>query len=264
MPSTAPARPLRKDMPSIETHNSRSSDSRGVRPKYYPNRGHQCRYPVLVEHIPRNICWQELKDFGRLSGLPVAYCEVDRLRNGRGFIEYLSRDDAEDAARALNGQKLGGQAVSVRAHSSHSKPRRSSRSRSPRRRPSHRTHDALETIHAPQARGRCASQTSAPPYYSLPRSPEIVSSQDTFTSQLYSNESALPIVLHPEFHTFSRAVESCRTALFGGTVALGSASTLQTSFTDPVTQPAESNDYYNQYLLSYDRNPLEYLPGCFS
>ncbi|KAJ7937146.1 hypothetical protein B0H13DRAFT_200310 [Mycena leptocephala] len=126
------ARPLRKDMPSTESHSSRNtarSPRHGVQPKYYSSQAHQRRYPVLVDNIPRHICWQELKDFGRLAGGHVAYCNLDRDRKGCGFIEYLSREDAEEAIRKLNGQKLGGRAVGVSAHSR--PPRRRSRSRSP-------------------------------------------------------------------------------------------------------------------------------------
>ncbi|KAJ7499015.1 hypothetical protein FB451DRAFT_1203962 [Mycena latifolia] len=272
-----PARPLRKDMPFAEPHSSRSSDSRtrthgprygSIRPKYYPNRAYQCRYPVLVENIPRHICWQELKDFGRLSGRPVAYCEVDRKKNGHGFIEYLSQEDAEEAIRALNGQKLGGRSVALAHPKTHRRP---SRSRSPIRRPSHHTRapPSLETKDA--RRGHSAFPTSAS-RYSLRTSPERFSSQDRFTSPPYSLGPALSVDLHPDLHTFSKAVDSYRTRLFGETAASERALVLPTSssidsFESVPQTAAESNDYYNfdQYLrLTYDRNRLEYLPGCFS
>ncbi|KAJ7129784.1 hypothetical protein C8R44DRAFT_88817 [Mycena epipterygia] len=275
-----PARPLRKDMPSVESHSSRSSDSRtehssryGIQPKYYTNRAHQCRYPVLVENIPRHICWQELKDFGRLSGGFVVYCDLDRSKNGRGFIEYLYREDAEGAIKTLDGQKLGGRAVSVSAHSRPA-PRRPSRSRSPTRRPSSRVPDVpLSTSDVPRI--RCAFPTSAS-RYSLQKSPERLPSPDKFSStlSLYSGERTLP-VLHPDLHTFSKAVDAYRTGLFGEIIAQGSRLGLQASTyidsSEPVKQPAaetvQSNEYYNfdPYLrVSYDRSRLEYLPGCFT
>ncbi|KAJ6599159.1 hypothetical protein DFH09DRAFT_1303688 [Mycena vulgaris] len=234
-----PARPLRKDMPSTETHSSSvrtaHSPRYGVQPKYYPNRGHQCRYPVLVDNIPRHICWQELKDFGRLGGLQVAYCDLEREKNGRGFIEYLSREDAEEAIRTLHGQKLGaGRALRPVEH-----------------------HTIFTTLFSK---------------LKMHLAVVVVSFPDRYTSPLYSDESVQPVALHPDLHTFSKAVDSFRSALFGEATAPGSGLALQTPSyihsSEPITQPAaESNDYYNfdQYLrLSYDRNRLEYLPGCFS
>ncbi|KAF7352872.1 Serine/arginine-rich splicing factor 6 [Mycena venus] len=107
------ARPLRKDISYTEPRSGRNaSRQRAQSPRYavqyYSNRTHQCRYPVLVDNIPRHICWQELKDFGRLAGGAVAFCDLDPSRNGRGFIEYLSREDAEEAVQKLDGQRLGG------------------------------------------------------------------------------------------------------------------------------------------------------------
>ncbi|CAK5275689.1 unnamed protein product, partial [Mycena citricolor] len=71
--------------------------------------------------IPRHIHWQELKDFGRSAGGIVAFCDLIQLTesntrpggNRRGFIEYLLREDAEEAIRTLNGRDLGGSPVVV-------------------------------------------------------------------------------------------------------------------------------------------------------
>ncbi|KAJ7744538.1 hypothetical protein DFH07DRAFT_26922 [Mycena maculata] len=243
----------------------RSSDSRptrspryGVQPKYYPKRAHQCRFPVLVEHIPGHICWQELKDFGRLAGGLVAYCDLDRNKNGRGFIEYLSQEDAEDAIRLLNGQSLGGHTVSVSVQST--ARRRSSRSHSPTRRShssmrpaSYRVPDVpLQTIDEP--RGRCVFPTSASRYSSLPKSPERSSSSHQFRSSPYSDEPALRVSIHPCSDTFSSTVDSYRRSeLCDGTIAQGTALMRQpSSYIGTVL----SDDYYNfdQYLrLSYER-----------
>lgn len=273
----------------------------GIQPKSYPNRAHQ-RYPVLVRNIPGHICWQvywsqrfqgasnfqlqELKDFGRLAGGLVAYCDLDRNKNGRGFIEYLSWEDAEEAIRSLNGQMLGGQAVSVSAQPR--PPRRSSRSRSPIRcsrspirrsrspirRNSYQIPDIpLKTKDEP--RGRCVVPTSASRYslrsasrYSLRNSPERSSSR-RFTSPPSPVEPAQPVGVHLDLHPFLKAVDSYRSGLLAETVAHGTALMLQpTSYIDSSSElVAETNhDYYDfdRYLrLSYERR-LQCLPGCYS
>ncbi|KAF8913809.1 hypothetical protein CPB84DRAFT_10910 [Gymnopilus junonius] len=92
------AHPLRKDMPSLSSsdsslyytppvnafayaHNSRSQSSS-------PRSASKVRHPVLVLGIPNGIRWQELKDFGRLSGRLVAYCDLDKTHRGRGFVMF--------------------------------------------------------------------------------------------------------------------------------------------------------------------------------
>ncbi|KAJ7179898.1 hypothetical protein C8R43DRAFT_381018 [Mycena crocata] len=266
-------------MPSIESHSSRSSDSharspRSIQPKYYPNRAHQCRYPVLVANIPRHICWQELKDFGRLAGGLVAYCDLDRNKNGRGFIEYLSREDAEEAVRTLNGQKLGGRPVRVLAHSKD--PRRSSRSRSPMRRSSRQTHNTQtddESANGPSYYGSHYAFPMVTPGYSQQSSPKPSSSPDIITSTLYSNDPALPAVLPSNLHAFSKTVNSYRTGLFSEIVAQGSAFMLQTSSYPDSSQPVEppavaetllindSYDFDGYMRLSYERSRMA---GCYS
>ncbi|KAJ7507702.1 hypothetical protein B0H11DRAFT_137205 [Mycena galericulata] len=272
-PARPPARPLRTDIPPTESRssNSYSRSPHHVQAKYYPNRAHQCRYPVLVDNIPRHICWQELKDFGRLAGGLVAYCDLDRNRNGRGFIEYLSRADAEEAIRLLNGQTLGGQAVRVSVHSSAS--RRSSRSRSPIRRPyspirRSRSPMRYEAPAVPlrssdEARGRMVPTSSA--RHSPQKSAERLSSQ-SFTSSSYSDETSPPAVRSDlSLHTFSKAIDYYRSGrLLGET---GTAIMLEpTSYLDCSKHPAnESHDYheFDRYLqLSYERR-LECLPGCY-
>lgn len=57
-------------------------------------------------------CLQELKDFGRLAGGFVAFCNIDKSRRS-GFIEYSSRYDAHKAVSDLNGQKLGDKVVTL-------------------------------------------------------------------------------------------------------------------------------------------------------
>ncbi|KAG7449261.1 uncharacterized protein BT62DRAFT_674131 [Guyanagaster necrorhizus] len=99
------AHPLRKDVAALADANDfvrHERASRGV-----------MRFPVTVTGIPRRICWQELKDFGRLSGQHVVYCDIDRNNHTRGFIEFSSFDKAEIAVEKLNGQILGGAPVKV-------------------------------------------------------------------------------------------------------------------------------------------------------
>ncbi|KAF8812347.1 RNA-binding domain-containing protein [Phlegmacium glaucopus] len=98
---------LRKDMPSIT-----NSDSDKISTRPSPTRRHS-RHPVVVTNIPRGVRWQELKDFGRLSGRLVAYCDLDRTQRGRGFIEYFTKQDAERAVRFLDGRHLSGKRVRV-------------------------------------------------------------------------------------------------------------------------------------------------------
>jgi RNA recognition motif-containing protein len=69
------------------------------------------RWPVVITNLPRNLCWQELKDFSRTAGGLCAFCDIDRSTRGRGFIEYVCRQDAENAIRRLDGAKLGGKTV---------------------------------------------------------------------------------------------------------------------------------------------------------
>ncbi|KAF9469102.1 hypothetical protein BDZ94DRAFT_570073 [Collybia nuda] len=123
------ARPLRKNMPLFETSNRIDAS---VIPRPAPANV-QSRYPIVVTNIPRKVRWQELKDFGRISGALVAYCDLDKKRRGRGFIEYFSREDAHRAIRDLDGRLLGGKPVTVSGlHESFSRGHRS-RSRSPER-----------------------------------------------------------------------------------------------------------------------------------
>ncbi|KAJ6539251.1 hypothetical protein B0H19DRAFT_350174 [Mycena capillaripes] len=193
------SRPYLKSMPSTESHRAARSPRYDIQPKYYSNRAHQCRYPVLVHNIPKSVCWQELKDFGRLAGGHVAYCDLNRNKNGSGFIEYLFPEDAEDAIRQLNGKRLGGRIITVSAYSR--TPRRRSRSRSPIRR-SHQ-------ISARDEPRKCVFPAAASTY-ALQRSPR---SQDGFPS-LYYDGPALPAVLHPDLYTFSGPLNLTKLATF--------------------------------------------------
>ncbi|PAV23803.1 RNA-binding domain-containing [Pyrrhoderma noxium] len=82
-----------------------------------PERSHAPRrrpagYRLMVDGISRDTSWQDLKDFGREAG-NVSFADIDRDVPGRGILEYLSRSDAEFAAKDLDGRDLRGQPVTV-------------------------------------------------------------------------------------------------------------------------------------------------------
>ncbi|KAJ7047466.1 hypothetical protein C8F04DRAFT_9050 [Mycena alexandri] len=250
------------DMPSFDSLSSRGSSSRteasprySVQPKYYSDRAHPCRYPVLVTNIPRHICWQELKDFGRLAGGAVAFCNLEREKNGRGFIEYLSLQDANEAIRMLNGQRLGGGTVTVSAYRT---TRRTSRSRSPIR----RRHYEVDARKASEERRR----TSSSRYARLRESSEnFPSAPDLFP---YSEHPALPINLLPEMHMFSQTVQSYRTSQFRDMAVKEAPLMLpaSSSFHSTESPSVLANDFldFDAYLrLSYDRR-LQRPPEDYS
>lgn len=99
------AHPLRKDVAALADASNLIAAERASRSIM--------RFPVVVTGIPRHVCWQELKDFGRLSGQHVAYCDIERKNRSKGYIEFSSPEEAERAAEKLNGKILGGARVKV-------------------------------------------------------------------------------------------------------------------------------------------------------
>ena len=108
------------------------------------------RFPVIVHPLSRVTCWQvsepsfgtfnqhthltlqELKDFGRLAGGVVAFCDVDKVR-ARGYADilriypsYISSSSLPIAlsntslARTLKGRLLSSVVVNSMEASSHS------------------------------------------------------------------------------------------------------------------------------------------------
>ncbi|TDL24925.1 RNA-binding domain-containing protein [Rickenella mellea] len=67
---------------------------------------------LLVDGISRDTSWQDLKDFGREAG-SVSFADIERDVPGQGILEYLSREDAENAVKILDGKDLRGQPVRV-------------------------------------------------------------------------------------------------------------------------------------------------------
>jgi arginine/serine-rich splicing factor 4/5/6 len=84
----------------------------------YDDRSHgvRARRPpgirIIVSGISRDTSWQDLKDFGRDAG-NVSYADIDRDVPGQGILEYLTREDAERAAKELDGKDLRGRPVRV-------------------------------------------------------------------------------------------------------------------------------------------------------
>ncbi|KAF9783035.1 hypothetical protein BJ322DRAFT_1110908 [Thelephora terrestris] len=121
---------------SADTAKSPPPQSPPIRGRLAPSNA-RLRYPIVVSNLSRRTRWQELKDFGRLGGGIVAFCDIDQTKHGRGFIEYLSQEDANYAVKTLNGRELCGSIVEVTPYtgkSCHKQGRPSSRSRSPSRR----------------------------------------------------------------------------------------------------------------------------------
>ncbi|KAF8076286.1 hypothetical protein FPV67DRAFT_408271 [Lyophyllum atratum] len=127
------AHPLRKDTPSTRSNNSPETVPNFLpKPRLVPT-SFQCRYPIVIHGIPPRIRWQDLKDFGRIPGCLVAYCDIDQRYQGRGFIEYFSQEDADHAVTELDNAYLGGKRVRVSGRPEAFSQHRA-RSRSPVRR----------------------------------------------------------------------------------------------------------------------------------
>eukprot|EP01104_Vermistella_antarctica_P006977 TRINITY_DN176_c0_g1_i1.p1 TRINITY_DN176_c0_g1~~TRINITY_DN176_c0_g1_i1.p1 ORF type:complete len:189 (-),score=46.00 TRINITY_DN176_c0_g1_i1:663-1229(-) len=64
-------------------------------------------YALLVEGIPRDMSWQDLKDLFRRVG-DVVFTDVGQDRDGKnvGHVEMRSRDDMDRAIRELDNSEL--------------------------------------------------------------------------------------------------------------------------------------------------------------
>ncbi|RDX55725.1 hypothetical protein OH76DRAFT_764801 [Lentinus brumalis] len=102
--------------------------------------GSKMKYAVCVKGLNPRTCWQELKDFGRVLGGDVAFCDITRDTRTQGFLNYTREEDAERAARELDGRELLGHVVRLNRHYPTGTGRwertRNERSRSPSRRSS--------------------------------------------------------------------------------------------------------------------------------
>ncbi|KZT12801.1 uncharacterized protein LAESUDRAFT_808336 [Laetiporus sulphureus 93-53] len=131
--------PRKRNDASISTDRSSiSSDSAPRSQSTFVRQNISEQVAIVVANLSPDICWQELKDFGRIGGGSVAFCYIHRTHNRvTGFIHYYSREDSAHAVRELNGRKLLGRVVKVfpydRPSRLETRPR-NARSRSPRRR----------------------------------------------------------------------------------------------------------------------------------
>jgi len=94
-----------------------AKESRPKRDTYDTDRAVRTRRPpgfrIVVSGISRDTSWQDLKDFGREAGGIVSFADIDRDNVGDGVLEYQSREDADRAARHLDGKDLRGHTVRV-------------------------------------------------------------------------------------------------------------------------------------------------------
>ncbi|EPT02743.1 hypothetical protein FOMPIDRAFT_89429 [Fomitopsis schrenkii] len=60
---------------------------------------------VVFTYLNKEICWQQLKDFGRSAGR-IAYCETSKKNRRVGFIKYETKAGAEKAIQILDGKEL--------------------------------------------------------------------------------------------------------------------------------------------------------------
>ncbi|OBZ76823.1 hypothetical protein A0H81_04003 [Grifola frondosa] len=105
------ARPPRRD----SVGSSKTSSSPPAHARLAPDHA-RVRYPVIINNLNPQTCWQELKDFARMAGGVVSFCDVDKSQRGRGFIDYLTPEDAERAVKELNGKELLGNTVYLSAY----------------------------------------------------------------------------------------------------------------------------------------------------
>jgi len=66
------------------------------------------RYRLLLENLPRDASWQDLKDFARENGCPTPLNTDVTFRDGNtiGLLEFDSRNELNEAIRALDNQKI--------------------------------------------------------------------------------------------------------------------------------------------------------------
>ncbi|KAI0684628.1 hypothetical protein BC835DRAFT_614268 [Cytidiella melzeri] len=71
------------------------------------------RYPVVIYNLDPRTCWQELKDFGRLAGGKVVFCDIDQKDLTRGYVEFHTQEDADRLVLEGEGKELLGRQVSL-------------------------------------------------------------------------------------------------------------------------------------------------------
>jgi RNA recognition motif. (a.k.a. RRM, RBD, or RNP domain) len=72
-------------------------------------------YRMVVEGLAPETSWQDLKDFARDgSSVDVVYSETDRARDGKGFVEFETKEDLKAAVEKLDGRDYKGAPVVCR------------------------------------------------------------------------------------------------------------------------------------------------------
>ncbi|KAI5181939.1 serine/arginine-rich splicing factor 4/5/6 [Nematocida sp. AWRm80] len=75
-------------------------------------KGQRKLFRLIMEKLPKNIDWSELRSFVLTSGVrPVG---IKLLKSGDSLLEFSSRQERDWAISKLNSQVLYGQAVSAR------------------------------------------------------------------------------------------------------------------------------------------------------
>jgi len=107
--------------------------------KYSPPRNSD--FGILVEGLPSDCSWQDLKDTFRNVG-EVCFADVRRDRDGNdyGIVEFKYAEDMRKAVKELDGSRLRGKTITVtqnnKREAARGREKRRSRSRSPSRSPS--------------------------------------------------------------------------------------------------------------------------------
>jgi len=140
--------------------------SRGPRPgpKGPPQR---TEHRVVVENLPRDISWQDLKDYCRRGG-DLVYADVfpDRSGRTRGVVEFRTREDLRRAIKELDGTDLRGNRISIKEDVRRDRER----SRSPRRSNRHSRRSRSRSAsprrsrrdRSPASKKRARSRSSSP------------------------------------------------------------------------------------------------------
>eukprot|EP01120_Amphizonella_sp_Union-15-10_P005864 TRINITY_DN1798_c0_g1_i1.p1 TRINITY_DN1798_c0_g1~~TRINITY_DN1798_c0_g1_i1.p1 ORF type:complete len:333 (-),score=42.23 TRINITY_DN1798_c0_g1_i1:50-1000(-) len=158
--------------------SGRRSSSYGHNPSFSPPRNTDFR--VIVEGLPYDCNWQDLKDHFRQVG-DVCFADVIRDRGGktRGIVEFKYYEDMKEACKTMDRTRIRSSTVYVtedykgdkRRRSRSKSPRRRSRSKSPKRSPSrsprHRSRSRSQT---PKARSPSRSPRRSPVSRSRSRS----------------------------------------------------------------------------------------------
>lgn len=71
-------------------------------------------YRMTIEGLAPETSWQDLKDFAREASVDVVYSETDRARDGKGFVEFETKEDLKAAVEKLDGRDYKGVPVVCR------------------------------------------------------------------------------------------------------------------------------------------------------